>query len=142
MPDPYSLDRFVNAQADAYAEVVAELTAGRKRTHWMWFIFPQIAGLGRSATAQHFAIGSVAEARAYAAHLVLGPRLMHCAALALNAKTRDAHALFGSPDDMKFHSSMTLFALADPSAAVYEACLARYFNGEHDPRTLERARET
>ena len=141
MSDPYSLDRFVQAQADVYAEVVAELSAGRKRTHWMWFIFPQIAGLGRSATAQHFAIGSLAQARAFAAHPVLGPRLLQCAALALDAKASDAHALFGSPDDMKFHSSMTLFALADPDAAVYEACLARYFKGEADTRTLELVRD-
>ncbi|MYZ41550.1 DUF1810 domain-containing protein [Schauerella aestuarii] len=142
MSDPYRLERFVQAQAAVYADVVAELTAGRKRTHWMWFIFPQIAGLGRSATAQHFAISSLAEARAYAAHPVLGPRLMQCAALALDAKVRDAHTLFGSPDDLKFHSSMTLFALADPAAAVYDACLARYFNGKADTRSVELARET
>ena len=142
MSDPYRLERFVQAQAAVYADVVAELTAGRKCTHWMWFIFPQIAGLGRSATAQHFAISSLAEARAYAAHPVLGPRLMQCAALARDAKVRDAHALFGSPDDLKFHSSMTLFALADPAAAVYDACLARYFNGKADMRSVELARET
>jgi uncharacterized protein (DUF1810 family) len=135
MDDQFKLERFVQAQDPVYASVVAELRDGRKRSHWMWFVFPQIAGLGRSATAQHYAIGSLEEARAYLAHPVLGARLRECASLALAVQGRTAHQLFGDPDDMKFRSSMTLFARAAPGEAVFRDCLDKYFDGEPDAAT-------
>ena len=136
MTDTYELGRFVAAQEGAYPRALAELQAGDKRSHWMWFVFPQIAGLGASPMAQRYAIGSLAEAEAYAAHPVLGARLRACTA-AVNAVTgRSAHAIFGSPDDLKFRSSMTLFARAVPGEPVFAEALARYFDGVPDPRTL------
>jgi uncharacterized protein (DUF1810 family) len=134
--DPFRLQRFVDAQAPVHTTALAELRAGAKRTHWMWFVFPQIAGLGLSPTAQFYAIASLEEARAYLAHPVLGPRLREATG-AVNAVTgRTAHEIFGSPDDLKFRSSMTLFGGAAPEEAVFHAALDRYFAGAPEPRTL------
>jgi uncharacterized protein (DUF1810 family) len=117
-------------------DVLRELRAGRKTSHWMWFVFPQVAGLGTSTMAQRYAIASLEEARAYLAHPVLGARLRECCGLLLRAPTDDAHAIFGSPDEMKLRSCLTLFAAADPADAAFEACLRRFYDGERDPRTL------
>jgi uncharacterized protein (DUF1810 family) len=131
------LDRFASAQAGVYADALAELKAGRKRTHWMWFIFPQIAGLGFSPAAQRYAIASLDEARAYLAHPVLGPRLRECAQTLLAVDGMSAREILGYPDDLKLRSSMTLFARAADDPDVFEAVLDRYYDGP-DPRTLER----
>ena len=131
------LERFVAAQERVWPAVVAELTAGAKRSHWMWFVFPQLRGLGRSATARHFGIASLGEAQAYLADPVLGPRLIECAELVNAVEGRSAHDIFGSPDDLKFRSSMTLFAAVDPAAAVFGDALRKYFGGLPDPRTTE-----
>lgn len=136
MSDTYDLGRFVAAQEGVYGRALAELQAGDKRSHWMWFIFPQIAGLGASPMAQRYAIGSLAEAQAYAAHPVLGARLRACTAAVNAVAGRSAHAIFGSPDDLKFRSSMTLFARAVPGEPDFADALARYFDGVPDPRTL------
>ncbi|WP_374471800.1 DUF1810 domain-containing protein [Phenylobacterium sp.] len=136
MEDPFDLARFVAAQAGVYDTALAELSAGRKRTHWMWFVFPQLAGLGSSPTAQRYAVSGVEEAKAYLAHPVLGPRLMACTAALLAVQDRSAHEIFGSPDDLKFRSSMTLFAAAAPAEPAFREALARYFGGQPDPRTL------
>lgn len=134
--DPFDLERFIAAQTDVFAAVEDELRAGRKRSHWMWFIFPQLRGLGHSPTAQFYAIGSLDEARAYLAHAVLGPRLVRCTEHVLALKGRSPNAIFGSPDDLKFHSSMTLFALTDEaSESVFRKALERYFEGRTDDRT-------
>ena len=138
MPDPYDLQRFVDAQASIYRQVCAELRAGRKRSHWMWFIFPQIAGLGHSEMARTFAISSRAEAAAYLAHPILGPRLRECTGLVDRIEGRVAREIFGSPDDMKFRSSMTLFAAASEDNAIFEEALQKYFAGIGDPATLAR----
>lgn len=137
MPDPFNLERFVDAQEPVYGDVLAELRAGRKRSHWIWFVFPQIAGLGRSGMAQFFAIGSLDEARAYLDHPVLGPRLDECTGLVLAVEGRTVHDIFGSPDDLKFGSSMTLFAEAGSQAAPFRAALEKFFDGRPDRRTLE-----
>ncbi len=135
-PDP--LSRFVEAQAGVYDGVLAELRRGQKTGHWMWFVFPQIAGLGRSPTARFYAIADLAEARAYLAHPVLGPRLVE-AVEAINALPgRDAHAVFGSPDDLKLRSSLTLFQAADPDEPAFQRALDKYFGGRADPLTLEK----
>ena len=135
MPD---LERFVSAQATTYDRALAELRAGQKRSHWMWFVFPQIAGLGSSPTAQRYAIADLAEARAYLAHPVLGPRLAECARALLGVEGRSAAQILGHPDDLKLRSSMTLFAEAagEPDAAVFREVLERYYDGEPDPATL------
>ena len=133
----YQLERFVAAQEGVYQQVVNELSAGRKRSHWMWFIFPQLAGLGSSAMAQHYAISGLAEAGAYLAHPVLGARLRECSALVLAVQGATVHGIFGSPDNMKFHSSMTLFAQAAPDEALFRACLDKYFGGVPDQATLD-----
>ncbi len=138
MPKLYDLDRFVAAQAPIYARVCDELRAGRKASHWMWFIFPQIAGLGVSATARKFAIATRAEAAAYVRHPMLGPRLMECTQLVNRIEGRSAFEIFGTPDDLKFRSSMTLFAKAASDNAVFRQALDKYFAGEPDRRTLER----
>jgi len=140
MPDAFDLDRFVRAQDPVLAQVRRELGEGRKRSHWMWFVFPQLRGLGRSAMAQRYGIGSLAEARAYLAHPVLGPRLVECTGLVNGLAGRSAHRIFGSPDDLKFHSSMTLFASADPDAPVFREALDRYFGGASDASTTEKLR--
>ena len=121
-----------------YEAVLGELRAGRKRSHWMWFIFPQIAGLGQSSMAQRFAISSLDEAVAYIAHPVLGPRLRECARLVADIEGRPITEVFGHPDDLKFRSSMTLFARAAPEEPIFEECLRRFFGGAPDPQTLAR----
>lgn len=137
--DPYNLERFVTAQdGGVFEAALAELQRGRKTTHWMWFVFPQLAGLGHSSMSQYYGIGSLAEARAYLAHPLLGTRLQQCAAAleALDA-TRTARQVFGTPDDLKLRSSLTLFARAAGPGSIYERLLERYCAGEPDPRTLE-----
>jgi uncharacterized protein (DUF1810 family) len=137
MADRFDLDRFVRAQEPVIAQVRAELRAGRKATHWMWFVFPQLAGLGFSRNAQFYAISSLDEAKAYLAHEVLGPRLVEYTGLVNAVEGRSAHDIFGSPDDRKFHSSMTLFALAGPDEPAFGTALRKYFGGGKDGRTLE-----
>ena len=136
--DPFDLGRFVTAQAPVLPAVLAELRAGRKRTHWMWFVFPQLRGLGHSPMATFYGIGSLDEARAYLAHPVLGPRLELCTGIVLELETQSLHEIFGSPDDMKFRSSMTLFALAaaEPASLFYKA-LERWCSGVMDRQTLK-----
>jgi uncharacterized protein (DUF1810 family) len=134
--DPHDLDRFVQAQAPVYPQVLAELRAGCKRSHWMWFVFPQLAGLGHSAMARRYAIASLPEAQSYLAHPVLGPRLRECSALVLAVPHGDVHRIFGVPDDLKFHSCMTLFHRAAPQEPVFGQCLAKYFGGRQDAMTL------
>jgi uncharacterized protein (DUF1810 family) len=132
------LSRFVDAQAGTYSQALAELRAGRKTGHWMWFVLPQVAGLGRSPTAQHYAISGLDEARAYLAHPVLGPRLVECAQALLDLPGDDAAAVLGPVDAMKLRSSMTLFAHADPAQPVFRAVLERYFAGQEDEATTSR----
>ncbi len=118
--------------------MLTELRAGRKRSHWMWFIFPQVSGLGHSVTSQTFAVSSLAEAAAYVAHPTLGPRLRECAALVASIEGRSIDEIFAYPDDRKFHSSMTLFARAAPREPIFAACLQKYFGGQPDPQTQAR----
>ena len=134
--DPHSLQRFVDAQQPVYRMVEAELAAGRKCSHWMWFIFPQLAGLGRSAKAQYYALASLADARAYLAHPVLGKRLRACSAQVAAIDGRSAVDIFGTIDAIKFCSSMTLFALAAQDEPVFGLCLQKYDGGTFDPATL------
>ncbi|AMA57901.1 DUF1810 domain-containing protein [Bradyrhizobium sp. CCGE-LA001] len=136
MTDPFDLDRFVRAQDPVYRDVQDELARGRKQTHWMWFIFPQVAGLGLSVMSQRYAIGSRAEARAYLAHPVLGGRLTECTRLVLAVQGRTINAILGAPDDAKFRSSMTLFG-AVSDEPLFDQALARYFAGERDAATLD-----
>lgn len=138
MADPFELQRFVEAQARNYDQALAELAAGRKTSHWMWYVFPQIAGLGSSPMAQTYALSSLEEARAYLDHPVLGPRLRACVAAVNAVQGRSAHEIFGAPDDLKFRSSLTLFAEAAPGEPLFRTALAAYFGGQPDPRTLER----
>ena len=135
MDDGFELDRFLAAQDRVWPEVVAELAAGAKRTHWMWFVFPQLAGLGSSPMAVRYALGSLAEARAYLAHPVLGERLREATRLMLRHAGRPAEAVLGGIDAMKFRSSMTLFAAAAPGEALFAEAIAAFFEGP-DPRTL------
>lgn len=134
--DQFKLRRFVDAQRLIYEMVRTELRAGRKRSHWMWFIFPQLAGLGRSDTARRFALSGLDEACAYLAHPILGPRLLECSGLVAAIEGSTIGAIFGSPDDLKFHSSMTLFAQAAPGQDIFAACLDKYFGGKPDSATL------
>ena len=135
--DPFDLARFTQAQEGVYAEALAELGRAQKRSHWMWFVFPQIVGLGHSPTAVRYAIKSAAEARAYLGHPVLGPRLLACAETLLRLEGRSASAIFGSPDDVKLRSSMTLFAeVVGEAESVYGRVLDKYFDGERDVSTL------
>ena len=129
-------EHFVKAQAPVYEAVVAELATGRKRSHWMWFVFPQLAGLGSSPMAQRFALAGLDDARGYLAHGLLGARLIEGTRLVLAVEGRSAHDIFGSPDDLKFRSSMTLFARAAPAQAVFRQAIDRYYDGIEDPRTL------
>jgi uncharacterized protein (DUF1810 family) len=138
MDDPFRLQRFVEAQDPVYERVTRELRAGRKSTHWMWFVFPQLRGLGWSPTAHVYGIDSVAEARAYLRHPVLGPRLAHCVQLLLDNEGRTAEQIFGFPDCVKFRSCLTLFAAAAQDAQVFTDALVRFYGGERDPLTLER----
>jgi uncharacterized protein (DUF1810 family) len=135
--DPHNLSRFVQAQADVYEDALSEIQSGRKQSHWMWYIFPQFAGLGFSATSQRYAIKSPAEAEAYLSHPTLGPRLRECAEAALRVQGRTALAIFGSPDDMKLRSCATLFARVSPHGSVFEQLLDKYFEGEPDSKTLQ-----
>ena len=136
MTDPFDLERFVGAQSPVYERVLAELRRGRKQSHWMWFIFPQLAGLGHSAMAQRFAIDSTEEARAYLAHGLLGPRLRECTALVNAVEGRTITEILGSPDDLKFCSSMTLFAAVSDETEFARA-IAKYYGGTRDRRTLD-----
>lgn len=131
------LDRFVDAQLDTYERALKEIRSGRKRTHWMWFIFPQIAGLGSSPTAQHYAIRSRAEAEAYLRHPVLGARLIECAEALVGLEGGSAAEVFGFPDDRKLRSSATLFAEVSPTGSVFERLLDKYFGGQRDEKTLQ-----
>ena len=137
MSDPYDLKRFVDAQARVYDDVLAELRAGRKRSHWIWFIFPQIAGLGRSPTAARYAISSLAEARAYLGHHVLGSRLRECARLVNAIDGKSIDDVFGWPDNLKVRSSMTLFSRATDDNDEFVALLDKFYGGRPDPATLE-----
>ena len=140
--DPYQLQRFIDAQNPVWAAVREELAAGEKRSHWMWFIFPQIRGLGSSFMAQRFAISGLKEARAYLSHPLLGSRLRTCTGLVNAAQGRTLHKIFGTPDDLKFHSSITLFAEAATTQGtagneVFSEALAKYFGGVPDAATME-----
>lgn len=133
---PFDLQRFVDAQAPVHDRVAQELSAGRKQSHWMWFVFPQLAGLGASAMSQRYAIASLDEARAYLAHPVLGPRLVQCSQLVLAAEAGSAEAIFGAIDARKLHSSMTLFGRAAADPAPFRAVLARFYRSGEDRATL------
>lgn len=136
----FDLDRFVTAQDPVYSRVTEELRGGRKQSHWMWFVFPQIVGLGSSDMARRYAVASLEEARAYLAHPVLGVRLRECTALALETKAKSADEIFGHPDDLKFHSCMTLFAHAarEDTETEFRKALDRFFDGKEDEETLRR----
>jgi uncharacterized protein (DUF1810 family) len=141
MSDRFGLERFVEAQEGLYGQACAELRAGRKRSHWMWFVFPQIQGLGSSPMAVRYAISGLEEARAYLEHPVLGPRLRECVGMVAGVEGRTVEDIFGYPDDLKFHSSLTLFAKAEEgsqSDGVFSVALGKYFGGEMDRETLER----
>ena len=137
MQDPYDLTRYVAAQRPVFERVCAELAAGRKQTHWMWFIFPQLRGLGSSPMAERYAIGSLEEARAYLAHPLLGERLRSCTQLVSRIDARSAEEIFGYPDCLKFRSCMTLFAAAACAERVFSDALTRFFAGEGDPLTRD-----
>jgi uncharacterized protein (DUF1810 family) len=138
MEDRFKLERFVEAQAEVIEQVCSELRAGEKRSHWMWFVFPQIRGLGSSEMAMRYAISGREEARAYLDHPVLGPRLKECAAIVVEMDGKSLEEIFGYPDHLKFHSSMTLFAEVEgPSERVFHKALRKYFGGQADKATLE-----
>jgi uncharacterized protein (DUF1810 family) len=137
MDDPYQLNRFVDAQQDDFQRALSEIRSGRKRSHWMWYIFPQIDGLASSSTSKYYAIKSIEEAKAYLAHPVLGPRLLECAEAVVQVEGRSAREIFGSPDDMKLRSCATLFARVAPPGSVFERLLAKYYRGEGDQKTLQ-----
>lgn len=136
--DSFHLERFVEAQASIYPRVIAELRSGEKRSHWMWFVFPQMKGLGFSSMAQKYGIGSQAEAEAYLQHEVLGPRLRECTQLVNAVEGRSVDDIFGCPDNLKFHSSMTLFAMVSEPGSIFHEALSKFFNGKMDPVTEER----
>jgi uncharacterized protein (DUF1810 family) len=136
--DPYNLERFVDAQNPVFTQVCSELREGQKQSHWMWFIFPQIEGLGSSPLARKYAISSLDEAKAYLDHALLGPRLRECVQLVLTVDHRTVGQIFGTPDDLKFRSSLTLFSRADPESPLFQRALQKYFGGEADPATLAR----
>ena len=138
MDAPFMLERFVDAQNPVYDRACAELQQGRKRSHWMWFIFPQIAGLGHSPLATKFAISSLEEAKAYIGHPIIGPRLIHCTKLVCDTEGRTINEILGYPDDLKFRSCMTLFSHATPDNQVFEDALQKYFEGQYDPLSVER----
>ena len=137
--DVFDLDRFVTAQEPVISQVYRELRDGRKQSHWMWFVFPQLVGLGHSAMARRYAIASLAEARAYLNHSLLGPRLIDLTEVVNQITGRSIRQIFGTPDDLKFHSSMTLFAVAGPDKAPFRDALNRYFHDEMDRRTTDQA---
>jgi uncharacterized protein (DUF1810 family) len=134
--DPYDLGRFLQAQQDDYEQALSEIASGRKRSHWMWYIFPQLDGLGVSSTSKHYAIKSLDEARAYLAHPILGPRLLECAEAVVRLEGRSAREIFGSPDDLKLRSCATLFACVSPPGSVFERLLTKYYQGRRDDKTL------
>jgi uncharacterized protein (DUF1810 family) len=134
--DPFDLERFVRAQEANYDDAIAEIRAGSKESHWMWYVFPQIAGLGFSSTAQRYAIKNAAEAAAYLAHPVLGPRLRECCEAALAVEGKTAHDIFGSPDDMKLRSCATLFAAVAPEEPLFRRLLEKYYDGRGDQMTM------
>jgi uncharacterized protein (DUF1810 family) len=134
--DPFNLDRFLSAQAGVFPQVLAELSAGQKRSHWIWFIFPQMKGLGLSSHSNFYGIGSLHEAEAYWRHPVLGPRLDQCTRLVLEVEGRPIQQILGSPDDLKFRSSMTLFSRA-AGTSIFTSALQKYFAGQPDPLTLD-----
>ena len=135
--DPHTLHRFVQAQAQDYGQALAEIKSGRKRSHWMWYIFPQFEGLGRSATSQRYAIKSLAEAEAYRQHPLLGPRLIACVEAVLQLEGKSAYEVFGSPDDLKLHSCATLFTQIAPPDSAFKQLLDHYFQGKPDVKTLQ-----
>ncbi len=134
--DPYNLSRFVRAQEDDYEQALAEIVSGRKRTHWMWYIFPQIDGLAFSSTSRLYSIKSVDEARAYVDHPILGPRLLACAEAVVRVEGRSATEIFGSPDDLKMRSCATLFSCVLPPGSVFDRLLGKYYGGGRDVKTL------
>ncbi len=134
--DPHDLGRFVQAQEGDYERALSEIRSGRKRSHWMWYVFPQYDGLGSSPTSRRYAIKSLAEAQAYLSHPVLGPRLVECAEAALGVEGRSAFEIFGSPDDMKLRSCATLFARVSPAGSVFQRLLDKFFQGQLDAKTL------
>jgi uncharacterized protein (DUF1810 family) len=134
--DKHDLNRFVEAQRSTYERALAELRSGRKRSHWMWYIFPQLAGLGHSATSRRYAIANADEAKAYLEHRLLGHRLIECATAVVEIEGRSAYEIFGSPDELKLHSSATLFARASLPGSVFSRLLAKYFAGRQDEQTL------
>ena len=136
MNDPHGLRRFVDAQSSTYDQALSEIRSGQKRSHWMWYVFPQYVGLGRSATAQHYSIRSLAEAEAYLRHPILGPRLVECAEALLGLEGRSAHEIFGSLDDAKLQSSATLFSRVTPAGSPFHRILDHYFAGQPDRNTL------
>jgi len=136
LKDPFDLNRFLEAQERDFEVALSEIKAGQKRSHWMWYVFPQIDGLGFSAMSRRYAIKSLAEAEAYLAHPILGPRLKEIVETALQIEGRTANQIFGSPDDMKLLSSATLFAAASPPGSVFERLIAKYFDGKRDEKTL------
>ena len=137
MNDPHDLQRFLDAQEGDYEQALSGITSGRKRSHWMWYIFPQIDGLAFSATSKRYAIKSVDEAKAYLEHPVLGPRLIACAEAALQVEGRSANEVFGSPDDLKLRSSATLFAAVSPPGSAFERLLDKFYRGERDEKTIQ-----
>jgi uncharacterized protein (DUF1810 family) len=140
--DPYHLSRFVDVQARDYDRALAEIRRGRKVSHWMWYVFPQFRGLGRSTMAQAYAIGSVGEARAYLAHPILGLRLVECFEAVLAVSGRSAHDIFGSPDDLKLRSCATLFAAISPAGSVFQQVVDKYFGGKEDEATRRLMQQT
>jgi uncharacterized protein (DUF1810 family) len=138
MDDPHNLERFIEAQRADFERALAEIRTGRKRSHWMWYIFPQIEGLGSSAMSQRYAIGSAAEARAYLEHPVLGARLRTCVEALVSLEGRSAEQIFGFPDDRKLRSCATLFGAVSPAGSVFHRLLEKYFQGEWDPKTIEK----
>jgi uncharacterized protein (DUF1810 family) len=135
--DSYDLTRFVRAQESVYEQALSEIRNGRKRTHWMWYVFPQIDGLAFSSTSKHYSIKSVAEAKAYLEHPLLGPRLLECAEAVVRVEGRSAPDIFGAPDDLKLRSCATLFACVSPRDSVFDRLLTKYFRGERDGKTLQ-----
>lgn len=140
--DPHDLNRFLQAQNRDYERALSEVKSGRKRSHWMWYIFPQFDGLAFSSTSKHYAIKSVAEAEAYLSHPILGPRLLQCIEAVLGVDGRSAHEIFGSPDDLKLRSCATLFAFVSPTGSVFEQMLDKFFQGDRDPKTLDLLNDT
>jgi uncharacterized protein (DUF1810 family) len=137
LSDSFDPQRFLTAQAPVYSTVLAEIRAGRKQTHWMWFVFPQLAALGRSERARHYGLSGLADAQAYFDHAILGARLVACVRALTYVHFRTAHEIFGSPDDLKLRSCLTLFSRAVPREPIFAQALEKYFNGEPDPLTVQ-----